>query len=106
MDFLKENGVEVLLSADDDRISYSLPKLVNDRLIREEHTLYNGIVYERTDIRIEHTIFPIVDLIENRNDETIVLFTHEWALEEKNNRIKFHISILFLTIYQCNFILL
>ena len=78
---------------------------MNDRLIKKEHVMYKGMIYERTDMRIEHTLFPILDLIENRNDETIVLFTHEWALEERINRIKFYLSILFLTIYQCDFIL-
>ena len=103
--FLKEKGVKVLLSADDDRISYSLPQNINKLLLQKENIIYNGMTYERTDIRIEKTWCPIIDLLKNRNDEMIVVFTHEWAQQQqKVNRLKFLFTLYFLSLYKANFI--
>ena len=63
------------------------------------------MTYERTDIRIEYTTFPIINLLKNRNDEKIVIFTHEWALNRHKNLLKFLFIISFLHIYHSNFTL-
>ena len=105
VDYLKRNGVNVLFSADDDRISYSLPIVINEKLREKESLHYNGMKYEMSDIRIEKTLFPIIDLLKNRNDKEIIIFTHEWALHERVNRYKLFITVLFLSIYQCKYVL-
>lgn len=105
VDSLKKLGISTLLSSDDNRISYSLPCHFNDSLIRNENLDINGIHYERTDIRVENTINPIYALWENRNDEILVLFTHEWALQSLWNRIKFKIYFWLFKLYNCRFII-
>lgn len=104
VDFLKDKGVEVLFSADDERVSYSLPKVIDRELQKKETISYRGMTYERTDIRIEKTWCPIIDLILNRNDDKIVIFTHEWALQDRFNRLKFYMTIYFLGFYCVEFI--
>lgn len=92
-----------LLSADDERISYSLPKEKNDDLIRKENLEYNNLKLLKTDIRIEKVMLPQIELISNRNDDMLVIFTHEWALNWKN-KLKFEYLIWILNLYNCNFI--
>ena len=105
VDSLKQLGISTLLSSDDNRISYSLPCNLNDSLIKNENLNINGIHYERTDIRVENTINPIYALWENRNDEILVLFTHEWALQSLWNRIKLKIYFWLFKLYNCRFII-
>lgn len=83
---LKRGGVRMLLSADDERNSYSLPMDVDDELKRVEELMYNGVVYESTDERIEKNSFwgVVTSLFKNAKDEKLVIFTHEWALDKKN----------------------
>ena len=62
------------------------------------------MIYECTDIRIENTVCPLIELFMNRNDDKIVIFTHEWALQQKwINRAKFYMTILFLKFYGAEF---
>ena len=103
--YLKGKGVGTLLSADDERISYSLPRKIDSILQKEERISYHGMNYERTDIRIEKTVFPIADLIENRNDDKIIIFTHEWALAKTENIVKLYLTLYFLHFYNAVFII-
>ncbi len=103
--YLSRKGKLTLLSADDDRRSYSLPLSLNDSLIKKESIQYNNINFERTDIRIEKPDGPLKELYLNRNDETIVLFTHEWALKNKWNKLEMWFYLFFFSIYNCDFII-
>ena len=105
VDSLKKLGVTTLLSADDNRISYSLPCKLNDYLIRNESLNLNEMHYERTDIRVENTINPLYALWKNRDDEILVLFTHEWALNSQWNKLKFKLFLWLFKIYNCRFII-
>lgn len=103
--FLVNKGITTLLSADDDRISYSLPHSYNESLIGNESLLYKGMHYEHTDFRVENPLSPFKQLYSNRNDDTIVLFTHEWALQNRWNRYKLWFYLAFFSIYKSVFII-
>lgn len=87
IDFLRERGIKVLLSADDKRISYSLPEQENHILIEEGAINYHGMHYLRSDIRIERKSGMSRILQKSRNALPLVIFTHEWALGRKNRMI-------------------
>lgn len=82
--FLKNNGVRTLLSADDDRRSYYLPFQRNKQLINKNSIHYDGLKYLRTNIKIENTVFPYINILQNRERDTLVIFTHEWKLGRLN----------------------
>lgn len=45
--------------------------------------------YLATDHRVEHMLFePYFNLLNKEENDTLVVFTHEWALANKSNRIK------------------
>lgn len=78
--FLKEQGVKLLLTTNDDnRISYSLPVEDNVELVKRGYLYKDSLFYVRTSYRLENmTFLPISPR------DTVVLFTHEWALNRKN----------------------
>ena len=82
--FLKQNGVRTLLSADDDRISYSLPFKINRHIISNNSIEYDGINYLRTNIRIENIDVAYINIVKNCKMDTLVVFTHEWKLSRIN----------------------
>lgn len=93
--FLRNNGVRTLLSADDDRRNYYLPFQKNRQLIHKNSIEYEGIKYLRTNIRIENIDFPYFNILKNRNRDTLVIFTHEWKLDNLNKyKLKRTIKIL------------
>ena len=101
--FLASNGIKTLLAADDNRISYSLPISINDSLINLQRIQKDSMVYERTDIRIEKCFFPIFNVWAHLQDNMLVIFTHEWALN-KWNALMFRILVYYLAFYGCIFI--
>lgn len=95
IDFLIGHGINTLLSADDDRRSYSLPFINNNQLLRNNSICFEGIKYLRTNIRIENIDFPYFNILKNRNRDTLVIFTHEWKLDNLNKyKLKRTIKIL------------
>ena len=78
---LRNGGGVMLLSADDERLNYDLSEEENDELNRDEIFCKNGMLYVTSDIRLEKTkmIFPA--LLRNNNEQHLVIFTHEWALD-------------------------
>ena len=102
---LKDKGITTLLSADDDRISYSLSPHYNKKLIIQGSLKHDGINYKSTDVRVERDNL-FFKLWTHRNDEELVVFTHEWALNSsKLNWIKFLILIAVLKSLNCKFII-
>ena len=102
---LKSKGIKVLLSADDNRISYSLSPKDNSNLIKNGYILQNGLKYARTDIRVERdNIFAF--LFEHLNDDELIVFTHEWALYSSKWKWKKEVSlIVILKLLNCKFII-
>ena len=102
---MKSKGIKVLLSADDNRISYSLSPKDNCILIKNGFILHDGLKYVRTDIRVERdNIFAF--LLEHLNDDELIVFTHEWALySSKWKWIKEVCLIVILKMLNCSFII-
>ena len=103
VEFLRAHGTRKLLSAHDDRISYSLPRHANDSLRLSQRLLRDSLIYERTDFRTEQSLFPIFDVWSRFRDDQLVVFTHEWALNRWNAAM-FRILIRYLALYGCIFI--
>lgn len=101
--FLKDKGITRLLSADDDRISYSLSEYENNILKEKEEITKNGITYVTTDLRVERDNL-FAGLWKNRNDTEFVIFTHEWAYNKGIVKWKFLILVYILSICNSNFI--
>ena len=100
--FLHDKGIKRLLSADDDRISYSLPQKQND-ILRTTNTLsFDGMNYRRTNLRMERLSFPPINLRLVPND-TIVFFTHESQLSGKRGKLKLEYCLWFFNKQQCKF---
>jgi len=100
--FLASMGIRTLLSADDNRISYSLPISANDSLLALQRIQKDSMAYERTDIRIEKSFFPIFNVLTHLQDNKLVIFTHEWALNTWN-ALMFRVLIYYLAFYGCTF---
>ncbi|MCQ2286664.1 MAG: hypothetical protein MJZ76_07295 [Bacteroidales bacterium] len=103
INLLKQNGLTTLLSADDNRISYSLPNELNESLLQKQAISLNGLEYKKTDFRIEKTFFPVFNIWSHMTDNEIIFFTHEWALSPLN-KFKFKTTIFYLSLYGCKFI--
>lgn len=89
LSFLHQQGIKVLLSADDDRKSYGLSLKKNKHLLASNSVESNGIKILRTNIRVELTDIPYYHLMRNRDRDTLVIFTHEWQ-KSRFNRYKFN----------------
>ena len=100
---MRKHGIKTLLSADDERISYSLSEKDNSYLMQDEKLTKNGMKYISTDLRIERDNV-IQGLWKNLNDEELVVFTHEWAYRKPYIKWKYILLIRLLSIYKCNFI--
>lgn len=100
--FLHKKGINRLLAADDDRISYSLPKRLNDSLRKANTMSFNGMNYRRTNLRMEKMLFPPVEL-RNLPNDTIVFFTHECQLNGKRGKLKLDYCLWFFNKQKCKF---
>ena len=81
-----DNGIIGLLSADDNRNSYYLNKDKCTQLKVKGKINDSDIVFLATDIRLEN-VKDIKSKLNNKDNELIV-FTHEWLLNNKINREK------------------
>lgn len=78
------NGIDGLLSADDERISYYLSEENSEYVANNDYLSDEGndLIFVSTDLRLENTNNPYGDLIKISKDEnqckTIEVFTHEW----------------------------
>lgn len=105
VDFLKKRGVTTLLVADDNRISYSLSKVNNDKLITEDVLTYDGMTYIRTDIRVEKDNV-VQKLFTHCFDKELVVFAHEWALYSSRRKwMKLGVFLFVLKVLGCEFII-
>lgn len=102
--FLKSVGVVGLLCADDDRISYNLSVEENAALLKNDLLCKEGMKYYRTHLRIEKIRFKsfIIKLLSLIGKKTIIIFTHEWALN-KRNWLKLELLIIWYYINRYEF---
>ena len=100
---MRKHGIKKLLSADDDRVSYSLSEKDNKSLMQAETLTKIGMKYVSTDLRIERDNV-ILGLWKNLNDEELVVFTHEWAYSKPFIKWKYKALIKLLSLYNCVFI--
>ncbi len=96
--YMSKRGISTLLSADDDRVSYSLNASDNAYLVDNELLTYEDVKYDRTDIRVEKDVL-IAKIFLNANDDKLVVFTHEWAYDG-TTRLKYRALINLLSF--CN----
>ena len=80
-------GIKGLMAADDDRYSYYHDDVMHDKML-EAGYLYDeelGIEFYRTDIRLEkiNDLRLLEDEIRSNAGRRLVVFTHEYYLEEK-----------------------
>lgn len=81
-----ENGIVGLLAADDpDRQSYALNIEQMSKMYENDWLEYDSIVYTPTDIRLENIkndnqFYEALDSV--CDQKNIIIFTHEWILEE------------------------
>ncbi|WP_338587263.1 lipopolysaccharide biosynthesis protein [Clostridium baratii] len=80
------NGIVGLLSADDDRKSYYLNNNECNKLKVKGKISYEGMSFLSTDIRLENTEDIKSKL--NAKDNELIVFTHEWLLNDKLNKEK------------------
>lgn len=101
---LEQQGVKALLAADDDRISYCLTEEENTLLrTSESGFLQKGnMKFYRTDIRYEKTEDILAALEARKNQERIVLFTHEqnWISQRK----KLEMSLAWMKEHEAEFL--
>ncbi len=93
---MNKNGVVGFYTADDLRQSYyfdyDTSKLIYSR---QFYTDENNIDYIKTDLRLDNTEFPFVDMMLLASDESdinIEVFTHEWLLDDKFDNSKWKIE--------------
>ena len=75
-------GIQVLLTADDDRGSYALSR--EEELKASTGVKIDGVIYLKTDLRLENSSdvrTDFDDLVE-AGDKEIIVFTHEWCLQQ------------------------
>jgi hypothetical protein len=79
---LKETGIKCLLTADRKIKSYDLTQEQADELYMRD-VRYNGILYKKTDLRIERIILPTYRWLPKYEKQTLVIFTHEYMWDAK-----------------------
>lgn len=87
---LEKQGISALLAADDDRISYYLTEEENRALrASESGFLQKGnMKFYRTDIRYEKTEDILAALEARKQQERIVIFTHEYEWIKQRKKIE------------------
>ena len=85
-----ENGIIGLLTADDDRDSYYLDSTKSSELRLNGREVIDDLLFIPTDIRLESidNFEKIDNEFLNGVDSEIIVFTHEWLLEDKEIRKK------------------
>lgn len=77
-------GVNTLLTADDPRISYDLTPPQDSILKTNGIFRKNGITYIPTTLRIENFATPHAIARHLSKKDTVVVFTHEWIIEQQS----------------------
>ena len=110
---LKEEGVDCLLTADDDRQSYYFDSKVNTYIDLNDsyYDSSNGMNFVSTDLRLDNIrkimLYPelIKISMDNNQNKIIAVFTHEWLMDE-NMYDKIEFMCKFANNYHYNFTML
>lgn len=86
LSYLHAQGIKTMLTADDNRCSYSLSDRENRLLQQGNQLVKDSLRFIPTNLRLERIKVPFIDMYKITTD-TIVLFTHEWKLN-RINRMK------------------
>ncbi|NDV81538.1 hypothetical protein D0T87_06020 [Bacteroides sp. 51] len=90
---LKNKGINRLLGADNKgRISYNLSENESEKLFNDHFLQKDSVLYFKTDLRLEQMDYFPLELWQYQDRDTLVFFTHEWALN-KINKLKFQESV-------------
>lgn len=89
-EILKQEGIRGLMAADDERISYYLSEEENRTLrdSKEGYLRIDGMEFYRTDIRYEREDDILAALDRYREQDQIVVFTHEHHWENNWDKIR------------------
>lgn len=102
--FLADKGITTMLAADDpERVSYSLSIEAQKKLHRGGYS-DSVMHFLATDMRIEKQGIPYWDLYKHIENDTLVIFTHEWALDRKSIKFKFGRTLQILYNSGANFV--
>lgn len=97
-------GGAILLTADNPgRRSYSLSDNQLNALRKGSYN-DNELHYLATDLRIENMTIPDYNLRAHQENDTLVIFTHEWALKSRTNRLKLTRTLQILENNKVNYI--
>lgn len=77
-----DNGIVGLLTADDERNSYYFDSNITEDIRIKGKSEVDGLVCISTDLRLEN-VNDIKQELLNINDEELIVFTHEWILDDK-----------------------
>lgn len=105
IDYLSSQGITGLLCADDDRISYNLSDVMQNELKVNGALHYNGMNYYNTSLRLDKLDNVVNDLTKIMEEETLILFAHEWALsDDKLNQLELALKWLVKNKYTFTFL--
>lgn len=114
---MADSGVEVLLGADDERMSYGLDVYENTQLlahgewIKKVNETELGVKIIRTNKRLEKLTFSEIFGLACLRDDRLIFFTHEWQLEGAHwllnafQWMKFHVCMIMVALNNINFII-
>lgn len=90
LSFLKEKGVTIFLSSDDERQNYYLDENQN-YILQNDRRFYDkdmNIEFVRSCVRLENanTIIEDLNFRKQRNDNLIPVYTHEWQMDNQEVR--------------------
>ena len=105
VEYLTSQGITGLLCADDDRISYNLSDAMQNELKVNGTLHYKGMNYYNTSLRLDKLDNVVNDLTNMMEEETLVLFAHEWALsDDKLNQLELALKWLVKNKYTFTFL--
>lgn len=80
-----KNGINMLLCADDDRVSYGMSESERIKLFERNTIILNNLLYSKTAFRIENNFIKYKEIIDKYKDlKFISIFTHEWLFYGRN----------------------
>lgn len=91
-----KNGIRQLLCADSSRDSYYLDSVQKSELNKSEMLIADNLFFAKTDFRFDDIKNFKELFLENKDENEVVVFTHEWLLEPamRKNVFKYFLQLL------------